>query len=583
MLVCTSYLKLLLCIATVIIFPLLSEANANACDGYKCLRKLEKRDTDELDEICRNNQVGLDRFCYCCGGVTNYFIYGNICNRYCLKYFNRNEISFTKPCHLKNEKQIELRERNERKLEPFDDDGNYNYDDPFPTVPLKMEVDFIECKNLDYEEPTPYEDFAKGIDGSLGVRLDSDSDVLIDADPNVWAKSIHDFTQAMLSQMLKEEKNENFVFSPFSLHVTLAMLTSSSTDNSTTQNELLKALGRTQNIQTLSASYKELLEEYEENNNLISFGNGIWTRKNFFDLLENEFLEILDAHYFAEFNFFNLRDPVFQINDWVNRTTRGRIESLVDDVSEEVQVLLTNALYFKDAWTKAFEMVPSEPKRMFTLLNGTEIDVTSKMMFRDSSDFLLVTNLTLDGLNSNFRFTVVSIPYNSLDKRFEMIILMPEDRKGLAVLEDFLYKTSFSETNDNYENMMDQITRNLELARKRERQPIDVEIPMFSISTDVSVLDYMEKMGVKDAFNIGDFDKLTKKEKLKVNAIKHKAVIEVTKEGTTGVAATGVEIGVLSANFFQKTAYINKPFLFFVRDRRSENILFAGNVKNPLS
>ena len=51
MLVCTSYLKLLLCIATVIIFPLLSEANANACDGYKCLRKLEKRDTDELDEV----------------------------------------------------------------------------------------------------------------------------------------------------------------------------------------------------------------------------------------------------------------------------------------------------------------------------------------------------------------------------------------------------------------------------------------------------------------------------------------------------------------------------------------------------
>ena len=63
--------------------------------------------------------------------------------------------------------------------------------------------------------------------------------------------------------MLREEKNNNFVFSPFSLHVTLAMLTSSSTDNSTTQNELLKALGRAQNIQTLSASYKDLLEEYE--------------------------------------------------------------------------------------------------------------------------------------------------------------------------------------------------------------------------------------------------------------------------------------------------------------------------------
>ena len=84
----------------------------------------------------------------------------------------------------------------------------------------------------------------------------------------------------------------------------------------------------------------------------------------------------------------------------------------VDDVSEDVQVLLANALYFKDAWTKSFDMVPSEPKRMFTLVNGTEIDVTSRMMYRDSPDFLLISNLTLDGLNSNFRFTVLTIPYN---------------------------------------------------------------------------------------------------------------------------------------------------------------------------
>ena len=65
--------------------------------------------------------------------------------------------------------------------------------------------------------------------------------------------------------MLSDEKdsNSNFVFSPFSLHVTMLMLTSASTDNSTTQNELLKALGRGQNIEELSSMYKDLLEEYE--------------------------------------------------------------------------------------------------------------------------------------------------------------------------------------------------------------------------------------------------------------------------------------------------------------------------------
>ena len=47
-------------------------------------------------------------------------------------------------------------------------------------------------------------------------------------------------------------------------------------------------------------------------------------------------------------------------------------------------------------------------------------------------------------------------------------------------------------------------------------------------------------MGVKAAFNVGEFNKLTKYDKMKVSDIKHKALIEVTREGTIGVAATGI-------------------------------------------
>ena len=63
-------------------------------------------------------------------------------------------------------------------MEPFDDDGNYNYDDPFPAIPLKMDADYIECKNLEDEDTLPYQEFAKGIDKSktLSVRLDSGVD-----------------------------------------------------------------------------------------------------------------------------------------------------------------------------------------------------------------------------------------------------------------------------------------------------------------------------------------------------------------------------------------------------------------------
>ena len=110
--------------------------------------------------MCRNNQIGLDKFCYCCGGVTNYHIYGSICNRYCLKFFNRESVSFSKPCRLTDAKQKEIKQQNDKRLNPHDEDGNFNYDEPFPPTPQKMPIDFIECESSD-GGPRTYANFAQ--------------------------------------------------------------------------------------------------------------------------------------------------------------------------------------------------------------------------------------------------------------------------------------------------------------------------------------------------------------------------------------------------------------------------------------
>ena len=92
--------------------------------------------------------------------MTNYITYGNICNRYCLKYFNRKTISFSKPCRLTSEKHKELKARNERKLDPYNEDGDFKFDEPFPSTPQKMEFEFIECQNSGGELQT-YSDFVQ--------------------------------------------------------------------------------------------------------------------------------------------------------------------------------------------------------------------------------------------------------------------------------------------------------------------------------------------------------------------------------------------------------------------------------------
>ena len=72
-----------------------------------------------------------------------------------------------------------------------------------------------------------------------------------------------------------------------------------------------------------------------------------------------------------------------------------------------------------------------------------------------------------------------------------MIILMPENRKGLSVLEDYL-SDNLADTTKSYENIFDQVTHTVELSRRRVRHSVDVEMPVFTIKSDIPVMEHMQ-------------------------------------------------------------------------------------------
>ena len=81
---------------------------------------------------------------------------------------------------------------------------------------------------------------------------------LEDPDKIGFSETMNDFTQDFLA-VAWEALGDNFVFSPFSLHSVMAMLTTGSTDDTDTQNELLTAFGRYNKIATLEKSYGKLV------------------------------------------------------------------------------------------------------------------------------------------------------------------------------------------------------------------------------------------------------------------------------------------------------------------------------------
>jgi serpin B len=95
----------------------------------------------------------------------------------------------------------------------------------------------------------------------------------------------------------------------------------------------------------------------------------------------------------------------------------------------------------------------------------------------------------------------------------------------------------------------------------------------------VGLNEILSALGMPEAFDDrADFSGINGARNLLVQAVVHKAIIQVDEKGTTASAATGVSTGVTSA---PPTLVVDRPFLFFVRHKSTGAILFQGRVVDP--
>lgn len=252
-----------------------------------------------------------------------------------------------------------------------------------------------------------------------------DQPSLTEANIQEFALTMNDFTQALLVEMWSE--GDNFVFSPFSLHSALAILTSGATQNTTTEKELLGALGRVRNVQALENRYKALINDYRNTNvsTMLSYGNAFWTDKKYYDKLESLFLERLSYTYDVDVRVLGA-NPVKDVNDWVSNVTKEKITKIIgilnkssiesnvktlsflDMIPPTLSFLIVNALYFKASWSVAFEDVPESQN--FTTTEGKT--VKALMMRRDFSYAFTAAVFESSLLRQGFnKMLVLSIPY----------------------------------------------------------------------------------------------------------------------------------------------------------------------------
>ena len=237
------------------------------------------------------------------------------------------------------------------------------------------------------------------------------------------------------------------------------------------------------------------------------------------------------------------------INAWVDEKTNGKIPVIVDNISPEIVMFLINAVYFKGSWTEQFD--PSRTyDGAFFLPDGSR--KTVKMMFRDS------------GINYYFDkdFQAVDLHYGG--KAFSMTILLP--RKNLHVddlislidtekLDEFL--SSFTDSN------------------------IQLSMPKFKLEYDLTMNDVLKALGMEVAFDPlnADFTKINRLGELYIDKVKHKTFVDVNEGGTEAAGVTSVGVGVTSV---PPQMTVNRPFVFLIREKFSNTILFIGKIVEPV-
>lgn len=271
------------------------------------------------------------------------------------------------------------------------------------------------------------------------------------------------------------------------------------------------------------------------------------------------------------------------INNWANKTTRGKIEEIIseDQFSPDVPLIVTNASYFKCEWKQPFfvEETKTKPFRSFATPSDMEIKHVPMMNETDSFNYYEDEELqAVELLYSSENETKGPLPKelkpyltfggpNPKVYAFSMVILLPRKDSGIFELEKKLTPEYMSHC---INNMTGSVTT-------------AVSLPRFNMEGSYSLEKVLAAAGMPDMFDRSraNFSGIAEG-RLFVSDLYQKNFIDVDETGTKAAAVT---TGMLAMGTFKSIMKFNvdHPFLYFIRHISTGTILFLGRVVDPES
>ena len=357
------------------------------------------------------------------------------------------------------------------------------------------------------------------------------------------------FGLKLFKEINKSAREKNIFISPLSVSMALGMTLNGANGNMyDSMKDVLELNDLTQ--QEINESYKSLIGQLVNMDPKVTFNiaNSIWYRNTM--TFEQTFINTDKQYFNASISGLDFNDPVAVdiINGWVNQNTKSNINNIIDSIPSDAVMYLINAIYFTGNWKYQFDKSLTKDDYFFTTRSNS---VPCKMIEQANYFSYL----------ANKQFQAVELPYG--DSLFSMIIFLPNEGRDINDIINQFNENNWNEWLSNF---------NIQLGK--------VWLPKFELNYDLNLDDVLKTMGMGIAFSSNaDFTKMYAPGGLFISEAKHKTYIKVDEEGTEASAVASVEISYGSAVFIMK---INKPFIYVIRERKTNTILFIGKMVNPV-
>jgi serpin B len=367
--------------------------------------------------------------------------------------------------------------------------------------------------------------------------------------------SVQQFSDALFVASSKD--SGNIMVSPLSVFLALGM-TANGAEGQTREtmvNVLSDSEYPLQAINEKSKRYLASLDTLDDSITL-DIANSIWLNKN--RKIGTQFLQENKEYYDSTVDSldFTKVQSLHTINSWVNHSTKGAIDSILDSLDPGMVMYLINAIYFKSDWRTPFEGSNTNDASFFAPTG----EVKTPFMYRNGT--FLYGKVT-DG-------QAVVLPYKN--ERFAFFALLPDSPYSVRQWVEGQSDPSLCALLDS-------------MVKQTTPTQVALRLPKFETKYTTSLADELKGMGMELAFNsqLADFSLMTeeKTKDIVLDEILHKTFIRVDEKGSEAAAVTAVMMRATSMPMMGIPLVFDRPFLYGIMDLEEGIPLFLGIMENP--